>query len=129
MSWQVVGKRAERLGEVLTKKNKYGRKCLKDKFPTPALPTVNLKMQGYACMKPNKAPIFAASKAPADRANRFLGFVCACGEIGRRAVFRRQFRKVWEFESPRAHNYPEQKASSATGWLFCCAGASSRPVW
>jgi membrane-associated phospholipid phosphatase len=29
---------------------------------------------------------------------------CACGEIGRRAVFRRQFRKVWEFESPRAHN-------------------------
>ena len=39
----------------------------------------------------------------------FLPTACACGEIGRRAVFRRQFRKVWEFESPRAHVF--EKAS------------------
>jgi membrane-associated phospholipid phosphatase len=92
-------------------------------------------MRGQACRKPAKAPIFAPSKATADWAARFLSFVCACGEIGRRAVFRRQFRKVWEFESPRAHDFFAKKASPATGWLFYCptaplagAGYSANPV-
>ena len=78
--------------EVFLKKSRR-YKYLKNNFSARSFLTSITPVQGYSFVKPESCYTFVPAKrsrpgGPGVKQPR------ACGEIGRRAVFRRQFRKV-----------------------------------
>ena len=106
---------------------KLGWQVTEKQLPMPFEPLPSTKKMALCvARRANRRCIFAASKGRhPSRNERFFSPACACGEIGRRAVFRRQFRKVWEFESPRAHVF-KKPAHRAGFFRFRVSGSSCR---